>query len=115
MHPGGLHIHQVARMNRLDTAELLARSRESDRASYDALYAHLCEPLHEAGRGQLRRHRYGGTLDASALDHEAHVRPLRERRVPWGPPAPCLGVAPRAMRRVIMDVDRRRTGRKRRG
>lgn len=102
-------------MNRLDTAELLARSREGDRAAFDALYAHLYEQLQVAARGQLRRHRSGGTLDTSALVHEAYVRLLNEQRVPWESRAHFLGVAARAMRRVIIDDARRRTARKRGG
>lgn len=102
-------------MNRLDTSQLLARSRAGDRTAFDTLYARLYEDLHSAARGQLHRHPSGGTLDTTALVHEAYVRLLDEQSVPWESRAHFLAVAARAMRRVIIDDARRRTAQKRGG
>ncbi|NIP80506.1 MAG: sigma-70 family RNA polymerase sigma factor [Gemmatimonadetes bacterium] len=97
-----------------DTAELLARSRDGDKAAFDHLYTRLYDDLRQAARGQLRRYR-GGTLDTTTLVHEAYVRLVDERDVPWAGRAHFLAIAARAMRRAVVDHLRARNAQKRGG
>jgi RNA polymerase sigma factor (TIGR02999 family) len=97
-----------------DTADLLARSREGDKAAFDRLYTRLYENLQEAARGQLRR--YGGvTLDTTTLVHEAYVRLVDETSVAWAGRSHFLAIAARAMRRAMVDHFRARNAQKRGG
>jgi RNA polymerase sigma factor (TIGR02999 family) len=96
------------------TAELLLQSRAGDKSSFDCLYTRLYRELGEAARGQLRRYRCD-TLDATALVHEAYIRLVDERDVPWDCRAHFLAVAARAMRRAVVDHIRERMALKRGG
>lgn len=96
------------------TVELLLKSRAGDRASFDRLYTRLYEELRKAARGQLRHYR-GGTLDTTALVHEAYIRLADERHVPWECRAHFLAIAARAMRRAVVDHIRERMALKRGG
>jgi RNA polymerase sigma-70 factor, ECF subfamily len=96
------------------TVELLLNSRAGDRASFDRLYTRLYDELRDAARGQLRHYR-GGTLDTTALVHEAYIRLADERHVPWECRAHFLAIAARAMRRAVVDRIRERMALKRGG
>lgn len=97
------------------TAELLLKSRAGDRSSFDLLYTRLYDDLRAAARGQLRRYGLHGTLDTTAVVHEAWMRLVDERAVPWECRAHFLAVAARAMRRAVVDHIRERTALKRGG
>ena len=102
-------------MKPTDTTDLLARARSGDRAAFDALYERLYDDLLSAARGQLRRAGSGDTLDTTALVHEAYVRLVDEKSVPWDCRAHFLAIAARAMRRAIVDYARERGALKRGG
>lgn len=96
------------------TADLLLSSRAGDRSSFDLLYERLYGELHDAARAQLR-HYHGDTLDATALVHEAWMRMVPVRDVPWECRAHFLAIAARAMRRAVVDHIRAHTALKRGG
>lgn len=99
---------------RATTAELLLNSRAGDRSSFDQLYSRLYGELRDAARGQLR-HYHGATLDPTALVHEAYMRLVDERDVPWEDRVHFIAVAARAMRRAVVDHLRERMALKRGG
>lgn len=101
--------------NRVNTADLLMRSRGGDRQAFDVLYTRLYEDLLAVARGQLRRYRRGQTLDTTALVHEAYVRLVDEKSVPWACRSHFLAIAAKAMRRAIVDYMRERGAQKRGG
>jgi RNA polymerase sigma factor (TIGR02999 family) len=105
----------LTRESRSTTTELLARSRAGERLAFDILYERLYQDLLGVARGQLRRYPRRGTLDTTALVHEAYVRLVDETGVPWECRAHFLAIAARAMRRAVVDYIRERSAQKRGG
>jgi RNA polymerase sigma factor (TIGR02999 family) len=97
------------------TVELLTRARGGDRDAFDGLYARLYTELRPVARRQLlSQRRRAGTLDTTALLHETYARMIDET-LPADNRAHFLGIAARAMRRVIVDYVRARAAQKRGG
>jgi RNA polymerase sigma factor (TIGR02999 family) len=63
----------------------------------------------------LRRERSGGSLQSTAVVHEAYLKLVDQRRVQWQNRAHFFGVAAQAMRRILLDHARRRAAKKRAG
>lgn len=98
-----------------DTTRLLTRAHGGDREAFDLLYARLYDDLRAVARRQRWRHRPRGTLDTTALVHEAYFRLVGETGISWECRSHFLAIAARAMRRVIVDYARERNARKRGG
>lgn len=97
------------------TTQLLSDARDGDRAALDALLPRVYDELRMIARARLRRHRAGGTLNTTAVVHEAYLRltageaPTFENRTHF------FALAARAMRFVLIDYARERTAQKRGG
>jgi RNA polymerase sigma factor (TIGR02999 family) len=98
-----------------DVTELLLAHGRGDAAAFDRLVGLVYDDLRRLARGQLRRMRPGQTLDTTALVHEAYVRLVDQRRVPWQDRGHFLAVTATAMRQILIDYARARTRHKRGG
>jgi len=71
--------------------------------------------LHAIAENQLYRERKDHTLNATALVHEAYLKLVDQSRVTWQNRAHFLGVAARAMRRILINYAVARRAEKRGG
>lgn len=73
------------------------------------------EQLRQQAHRQMARERPGGTLDATALVHEAYLKLARDRPLKWAARTQFLHAAAGAMRRILIDRARSRRRIKRGG
>ena len=88
------------------------RTAEEDPAT-DEVFIRVYEELKKLARGYLRRERPNHTLQPTALVHEAYLRMSRLEPGRWPHRKAFLGMAARAMRRILVDHARRRNANKR--
>jgi RNA polymerase sigma factor (TIGR02999 family) len=96
------------------TALLVDMQRGRDGA-LDELMPLVYAELRDLAARYLRRERDGGTLQPTALVHEAFLRLVDQRTATWQNRAHFLGVAAQVMRRIVVDHARRRKAQKRGG
>jgi RNA polymerase sigma factor (TIGR02999 family) len=63
----------------------------------------------------MRQERHGNTLQTTALVHEAYIKLLGQRNVPWEGRTHFFGVASHAMREILVEHARKREALKRGG
>src|SRR4051812_5796317 len=78
------------------------------------LLEQVYEQLRRAAQEHLSRERAGHTLSATALVHEAYVKLVGPRKVPWQNRGHFYAAACEAMRRILLDHAKAR-GRAKRG
>jgi RNA polymerase sigma factor (TIGR02999 family) len=98
-----------------DVTRLLAAISGGDRAAWDELFPLVYERLRGIASRQLRGERDGHTLATTDLVHEAYFTLVGMEGVGWTDRAQFLGVAARAMRRLLIDYARARAAQKRGG
>ncbi|MBC8105897.1 MAG: RNA polymerase subunit sigma, partial [Anaerolineae bacterium] len=86
-----------------------------DRAAADRLLPLVYEQLRQAAQLNLSNERVGHTLTATALVHEAYLKLVGPREVPWAGQAHFYAAAAEAMRRVLLDHAKSRVREKRGG
>jgi len=96
------------------TRELLLDDERSDDERLELLVPIVYRQLRAAAERQMAAERAGHTLQATALVHEAFLRLVGDRSVPWTGRAHFYAAAAEAMRRVLLDHARSR-GRAKRG
>jgi RNA polymerase sigma factor (TIGR02999 family) len=96
------------------TRLLIAWSR-GDRGALEDLMPLVYPELRRLAARYLRRERSGGSLQSTAVVHEAYIRLVDQRNVRWQNRAHFFGVAAQAMRRILIDHARRRAAKKRAG
>lgn len=98
-----------------DATRLLEAAAGGDAGAIDALFPLVYEQLRRAAQMQLgsERQGVGHTLTATALVHEAYLKLVGPREVPWAGRAPFYKAAAEAMRRVLIDRARARATQKR--
>ena len=94
---------------------LLRRSAAGDRAALDELLPLVYDELHALARRHIAREAEGHTLQPTALVNEAYLRLVDQRKAGWRSRSHFLGLAARAMRRILVDHARRRRAAKRGG
>jgi RNA polymerase sigma-70 factor (ECF subfamily) len=97
-----------------DATLLLNAAAGGDGAAVNTLLAMVYDQLRAAAQVQLKAERPGHTLSATALVHEAYLKLVGPREVPWQNRAHFYAAAGEAMRRVLLDHARAR-GRGKRG
>ena len=95
--------------------QLLLAWGEGDDAALDALTPIVYDELRRLARRSLAGERSAGTLQATALVHEAFLRLVDVRRVRWQNRAHFYAMAAKLMRRVLVDLARTRLAQKRGG
>lgn len=98
-----------------DTALLLTRAASGDRAAAEGLLPLVYEQLRRAAEVQMAGERRDHTLSATALVHEAYLRLVGPREIPWQSRAHFYAAAAEAMRRVLLDHAKARARIKRGG
>src|SRR6185436_15813838 len=96
-----------------EVTDLLHAWRGGDRYAEARLVAALYRELHDMAHRRLRRERPDGTLQTTALVHEAYLRMVDQRRVAWRDRGHFLALAATMMRRVLVDRARARRADKR--
>ena len=94
---------------------ILREFAAGDKSALDRLMPLLYAELRRLAGSQLRRERSGGTLQPTALVHEAYVRLIDQSLPDFTDRAHFLGVAARLMRQILIDSARKRNAAKRGG
>jgi RNA polymerase sigma factor (TIGR02999 family) len=81
----------------------------------DDLFASLYAELKKIAAGRMAAERQGGTLDATALVHEAWLRLQHSAPEQWRDRKQFFAAAAEAMRRILVEAARRRMASKRGG
>jgi RNA polymerase sigma-70 factor, ECF subfamily len=98
-----------------DVTGLLVAWRGGDAGAFERLVPLVYRELHKLARARLRGQPAGLTLQTTALVHEAYVRLVGERSMPWQNRAHFYGVCAQAMRCILVDAARARVAQKRGG
>lgn len=102
-----------------DDPERLLTLLRNDAATAEQRAAELLpmvyDELRTAAQRALREERAGHTLQATALVHEAWLRLMGPREVPWRNRGHFLAAAAEAMRRILVDHARAKTAQRRGG
>ena len=97
------------------TLDLLTDERRGDAERLRELLPLVYAELRAAAQACLRGERRGHTLDATALVHEAYLRLVGERSLPWVNRAHFFAAAAQAMRRILVDHARAKAAARRGG
>jgi len=95
--------------------QLIEHARSGDQHALDQLLPHVYGELRRIAGRYVRRERQGGTLQTTALVHEAYVRLARDTDLSFENRAHLLGIAARAMREILVERARARGAQKRGG
>ncbi len=95
--------------------QLIEHARSGDQLALDELLPVVYGELRRIAGRYVRRERQGGTLQATALVHEAYVRLAKDTDLSFQNRAHLLGIAARAMREILVERARARGARKRGG
>jgi len=98
-----------------DMTILLERAAGGDKEASAAILPQVYDQLRGAAQQAMMHERSDHTLDATALVHEAYLRLVGERKVPWANRAHFYAAAAEAMRRVLLDHAKSRARLKRGG
>ncbi len=90
------------------TLTILLNNREEPPARIQRLLPLVYDQLRAAAQQCLRQERPGHTLQATALVHEAYLKLVGPRDVPWQNRAHFYAAAAEAMRRILLDHARAR-------
>jgi len=99
--------------NATPITELLCRVSGGDREAFDHLIPLVYRELHRIAEGYLRREWHQGTLQPTALIHEAYVRMAEPGNLVIQNRSHFFGVAARVMRQILVDHARSRHAAKR--
>jgi len=98
-----------------DVTAILQAIGEPDAAGADQLLPLVYEELRKLAASRLAHEPPGLTLQATALVHEAYVRLVGDRDVPWDGRGHFFAAAAEAMRRILVEQARKRAQLKRGG
>jgi len=97
-----------------ETVTILLNDAASDDERLERLLPLVYEQLRATAQRALAAERPDHTLQATALVHEAYLRLVGEREIPWSGRAHFYAAAAEAMRRILLDHAKAR-GRVKRG
>lgn len=86
-----------------DATLLMTQAADGDRSAADRLLPLVYDQLRKAAQIQLADERNDHTLSATALVHEAYLKLIGPRDVPWGSRGHFYAAAAEAMRRILLD------------
>ncbi len=95
--------------------QLIEHARSGDQPALDRLLPLVYGELRRIAGRYVRRERRGGTLQTTALVHEAYLRLAKDTDLSFQNRAHLLGIAARAMREILVEHARARGARKRGG
>lgn len=91
-----------------DATLLMNAAAEGDRQAADRLLPLVYDQLRKAAQLNLAGERAGHTLSATALVHEAYLKLVGPREVPWAGRSHFYAAAAQAMRQILIDHARTR-------
>jgi len=91
-----------------DATRFLSAAAEGDKAAADALLPLVYEQLRSVAQRRLEEERSGHTLSATGLVHEAYLKLVGPREIPWAGRGHFYAAAAEAMRRILLDHARAR-------
>ena len=91
-----------------DATRLLVAASSGDKAAADQLLPLVYSQLRKAAQRDLANEAAGHTLSATALVHEAYLKLVGPRELPWSNRAHFYSAAAEAMRRLLLDHARSR-------
>ena len=94
---------------------LLRQAQGGDAAATGELFSLVYEQLKQLAAQRMSGERTGHTLQSTALVHEVYLRLLENDRVRWSGRGHFFFAAAEAMRRILVDHARVRSGQKRGG
>jgi RNA polymerase sigma factor (TIGR02999 family) len=97
------------------SVDLLLDPRLGEAERLELLLPQIYAELRAAAQACLRGERAGHTLDATALVHEAYLRLVGPREIPWQSRAHFFAAAAQAMRRILVDHARAKAAARRGG
>lgn len=115
MWAGGEHLMCTPDKQRPDVTVLLERAADGDSDAAAELLPQVYGQLRAAAQQAMAGERPGHTLEATALVHEAYMKLVGERKIPWANRAHFYAAAAEAMRRVLLDHAKARARVKRGG
>ena len=95
-------------MEQSEATILMNAAAGGDKAAADRLLPLVYEQLRRAAEEQLASERSGHTLSATAIVHDAYLRLVGPRQVPWAGRGHFYAAAAEAMRRILIDHARKR-------
>lgn len=95
----------------IDVTLLMDAAANGDAAAADQLLPLVYEQLRRAAQRHLAGEREGHTLSATALVHEAYLRLVGPRQIPWAGRGHFYAAAAQSMRRILIDHARSRAAR----
>ena len=95
-----------------DVTRLLQAWADGDQQALDELFPLVYAEVHRVAHNALRRET-AGRLQTTELVNEAYLRLARQKRVRWQNRAHFLGIASQVMRRILVDLARKRQADKR--
>lgn len=98
-----------------EVTRLLVAWRGGDEGAFDRLVPLVYRELHRLAHARMRGQPPGPTLQTTALVHEAYLRLIDEREMPWHNRAHFFAVCAQAMRSILVDAARARGSKKRGG
>lgn len=98
-----------------DVTRLLVAWQGGDQEAFARLIPLVYHELRALAHARMRGQAPGPTLQTTALVHEAYLRLVDERRVPWQNRAHFFAVCAKAMRCILVDAARARHAQKRGG
>lgn len=112
-HPRPVSTMALMAMEQEDATILMNAAAEGDQAAADRLLPLVYDQLRRAAQERMAGERNGHTLSATAMVHEAYLRLVGPRQVPWAGRGHFYAAAAEAMRRILVDHarDRRVRGR----
>ena len=108
---------QIAPMegNSADITQLLLAWRNGEPQALEQLMPLVLQELKKIARNFMRGQRIGHTLQTTALVNEAYVRLVDSSRVNWQDRSHFFAISAQLMRRVLVDIARRKNSLKRGG
>lgn len=98
-----------------ETTRLLRAWGAGDESARDQLAAKVYDELHRIARRYMKDERTPGTLQTTALVHEAYLRLVDSRNTDWQTRSQFFSICAQMMRRILVDAARARGAVKRGG
>ena len=98
-----------------DVTQFLHEFADGKPGAFDKVVSMVYPDLHEIAERQLRRVRFGETLDTTGLVHEAYLKLMDKSQARWQDRRHFFAISAHAMRQIIVDHARRRSAQKRGG
>lgn len=98
-----------------EVTRLLTEISAGDAGATDKLLPLVYQELRDLARARMARERPGQTLTPTALVHDAYLRLMENPNVDWHSRGHFFGAAAEAMRRILIEIARRKATQRRGG